>query len=258
MALEYFFLGVLGLVIGSFVAAYTYRASHGLSIKSGRSRCDTCKKQIDWYDNIPVLSYALLGGRCRHCKSKISPRYPAIELSLGIGFVLVFFLQSQIFSNTFLPNNVFGLIYLLLVFSVLAAVFIIDLESQIIPDELNYFLIILGTLALFFTSNNMFFQYIFSGFFLSLFLLLVNLLTGGRGMGLGDVKFAIFPGLALGPILGTIWLFLSFILGAMVGVFLILIGKAKIGRHIPFGPFLVISLMIVSVFGNIIKMKLFP
>lgn len=252
------FLGINGLIFGSFVAAYTYRVSHGLSIAKGRSVCDACKKQITWQDNIPVFSYIFLRGRCRNCKKKISIRYPLIESSFFLGFVLIPLFLNQIAENTTIPNNLFGILYSLVVFGVLSSIFIIDLEAQIIPDELNFFLFILGLVTLFLNSNSIFFVNILSGLSFALFLLLINLLTRGRGMGLGDVKFAIFPGLILGPIIGTIWLFLSFVLGAVVGVFLILIGKAKLGRHIPFGPFLVISLVIVCVFGNIIKVSLFP
>lgn len=257
MILNLLLLGLLGAIFGSFFAALSYRMVRGISINAGRSFCDKCKNQINWYDNIPIISYFFLSGKCRFCKKRISKRYPMIELFYLFGFILIGFYKTQIFYNLGIIDNLFNFVVLLITFCLLGAVFIVDLEKQIIPDELNYALIAISFLSLLVNSNNQVYLFLLSGFCFSLFLLLINIFTKGKGMGLGDVKFAIFPGLLLGPILGTIWLFLSFILGAIVGVFLIFIGKAKFGRHIPFGPFLVLSLLIVLFFGNIIKDILF-
>ncbi len=250
-------LGLLGAIFGSFFAAFSYRIVRGISINSGRSFCDKCKNQINWYDNIPIISFLLLRGNCRWCKKSISKRYPLIEIFYLIGFVIIGIYKTQILFNLGIADSLFNFLFLLILFCLLGVVFVVDLEKQIIPDELNYSLIAISFLNLLINSNNQIYIFLFSGLCFSLFLLLINILTKGQGMGLGDVKFAIFPGFLLGPVLGTIWLFLSFILGAIVGVFLIFIGKSKFGRHIPFGPFLVLSLLIVLVFGNIIKDILF-
>ena len=84
-----FFIFVTGLVVGSFLGAYTYRAPLSKTIKRGRSFCPKCKKKIIWYDNIPLLSFLLLKGKCRNCQQNISLRYPLIELSTGIMFFLI-------------------------------------------------------------------------------------------------------------------------------------------------------------------------
>src|SRR5437868_3513635 len=80
---------IFGLIVGSFLAAYSYRLPREISIVHGRSWCDNCKAPLHWYDNIPLFSYLLLGGRCRNCKKKISIRYPIIEGSTAIAFTLL-------------------------------------------------------------------------------------------------------------------------------------------------------------------------
>lgn len=230
MALLQFFLFVIGIVIGSFVAALSYRYPKKISNLKGRSFCDSCKKQIAWYDNIPLFSFLVLGGKCRSCKTKISWRYPAIELITGIGFVLIGF---QAFP--------------LILFCLLELIFIIDLEHQIIPD----IFIFLGILVLLFTIQNSPFTIIFSGLASAVFLLLIHLITRGRGMGLGDVKFAVLGGMITFT-LSPVWLLVAFLTGAVVGIILILGKKAGLKSKIAFGPFLVIAIPISLIFGNTI------
>lgn len=251
----------LGLAVGSFVGALSYRLPRGISVASGRSRCPTCKHMIAWYDNIPLLSYLFLNGKCRNCKKKISPRYFLIELSFLVLFLFTYYFSAPMISNSFFLTKtdlVTGALpFFLLIFGICATIFVIDLEHQIIPDSLNYALLILVLLGLLFFGNTLVFKYLLAGLTASLFLLLVNLFTRGRGMGLGDVKFALPAGILLGFPNVFVWLLLSFVSGAVTGVFLILIGKAKLGRHIPFGPFLVISLIMTLIFGNMITGVLF-
>lgn len=229
MILQLVFLFVLGLIFGSFISALSYRYPKGISNISGRSFCDNCKKQLGWRDNIPLLSYLILGGRCRNCKSKISLRYPLIELVTGLGFVLIGF---QI-----LP---------LILFCILEIIFIIDLENQIIPDLFIFF----GLLISILNFQFIIFNSLLAGFLCALFLLLIHLVTKGRGMGLGDVKFAVLGGMIVGLSLFPIWLFMAFLTGAAVGSILILGKKAGLKSKIAFGPFLVISVPITLLWGQ--------
>jgi len=178
----YLFLGllfVLGLVVGSFIGNYTYRAPKGKSFFLGRSICDSCQVNLSWFDNIPLLSYLILRGRCRNCQRKISSRYPLIELATGLLFVGIFLALK--------PQAV-TLAFYLLVVSGVVGVFVIDLEEQIIPDGLVFFLLTVTFLFLLIFSSTLF-THLATGFLAATFLLCLHLATRGKGMGLGDVKF---------------------------------------------------------------------
>lgn len=247
-------------MVGSFIGAYTYRKQKGISILSGRSFCPHCKAKILWFDNIPLLSFLLLKGRCRACGKKISKRYPVIELGTALLFLI--FTVSIVACPSGNNLNVlctwqatFGswaYPLVLGVISILLAIFIIDLESKIIPDEIVFFGILFVSAFYLVGRPNLIFKNFFVGFGASLFFLLVHLLTRGRGMGLGDVKFVILGGLILGWPLAAVWLFFAFSLGAVIGVVLILLKRAKFGQEIPFGPYLVVSLMLTVLFGQTI------
>ncbi|MBU0570043.1 prepilin peptidase, partial [Patescibacteria group bacterium] len=231
----------------------------------------------------PLLSFILLKRRCRHCKKKISIRYPLIEFSTALVFVLIFyFLNNCAASNaanqvgpsvgiSCLTNVTFkGLTlqgensifftppYFLLIASVLIAIFVIDFEHQIIPDELVFLLFSLTTTALILFFPDKLYQSLLTGFLAATSLLILHLATRGRGMGLGDVKLALFGGLFLGWPLTYTWVFLSFIIGAFVGIILLLAKKAKMGKPIPFGPFLVASFFITLFWGGKIALLIMP
>ena len=230
-----FFLLILGLVFGSFITALSYRYPRSISIAKGRSSCPKCKNQISWCDNVPLLSYLVLGGRCRYCKKHISIRYPLIELVTGIGFVLI-------------GLNIFQLIIL----CILEIIFIIDWENQIIPDIFIYIGIVVVIFNLKFSIYNQFsiFNLLLAGFTSASFLLLIHLITKGKGMGLGDVKFAVLGGMIVGLPLSPVWLFVAFLTGAIIGIILILGGNAGLKSKIAFGPFLVISIPITLLCGQ--------
>lgn len=219
----------LGLILGSFIAALTYRYPKKISNMHGRSFCDNCKKQIAWYDNIPLLSFFILGGECRNCGKKISWRYPLIELSCAVGFLLINF---QV-----IP---------LALFCILIIIFVIDFENQIIPD----LFIFIGLIIVIFNLKFLIFNNILAGMLCASFLLLIHLFTKGRGMGLGDVKFAVLGGLIVGLPLSPIWLFVAFLTGAVVGIILILGKKAGLKSKIAFGPFLIVSIPVTLIWGQ--------
>src|SRR3972149_8377337 len=89
---------ILGLIVGSFISALTFRLPRNISVLKGRSFCDYCKKMINWYDNIPLFSYLILRGKCRSCRKNISLRYPIIEIICGIVFLLIYILTQKCFS----------------------------------------------------------------------------------------------------------------------------------------------------------------
>ncbi len=250
-------LFVFGLIAGSFLSAYTYRAPLGKSVKKGRSICPRCKKKISWYDNIPLLSFLLLKGKCRNCKKKISFRYPLIELTTAMGFVGVYYLLSacRITSLSLICDwktklGPIAPLFFLLIFLILLSIFIIDVEKKVILDELSFAGLALVFFVLLSIHPSDLFIHLVSGFGAALFLLLIHILTSGKGMGLGDVKLALFLGTLVGWPLVVVWLFVAFLTGAVIGTILLLGRKIAFGKHIAFGPFLVLALIITLIWGE--------
>ena len=256
------FLFCLGAVVGSFLNVCIYRLPRKESIIRPGSHCPECKHKIAWYDNIPLLSFLLLKGKCRRCSKKISIRYPVIELATVLGSVGIYYLLAACRSISPLSSNlicswqttlgVLSLPFLLLVFSIILMIFIIDLEKKIIPDELSFFGLILVFLSLLLIDPSKLYVHLLAGFGAGVFLLLVHILTSGKGMGLGDVKLALFLGSLLGWPWVAVWLFGAFLTGAIVGSILILIKKISFGKQIAFGPFLILSLVITLIWGEVL------
>jgi len=264
-----FCIFLLGLIFGSFVAAYSYRWPLGISINKGRSFCPKCKEKINWYDNIPLLSYLLLDGKCRNCGKNISLRYPIIEFLTALLFVVVFAFRESIMQSSLTVfgnhgvisqiNNVWGVIFLFAVSVLLMIILVIDIENRLIPDgaTLLIFSVLSMVLVLFPIEN--FYGIFLNAFLASIFFLFLNIITKGRGMGLGDVKLVLALSLFFYHWkLLLVWLFLSFVTGAFMGVFLIFLGKAKWGKQVPFGPFLIISFFLTLFWGESVSEFLLP
>lgn len=245
MLLKYIFLFLVGIVFGSFISVLSWRIPRSLSFIKGRSICPKCRKQIKWFDNIPLLSYLFLGGKCSNCKNHISLRYPLIEFLSGICFVLIhYFINLQ---DVF---NIFQLVFVLTIFVILLTIFVIDLEHQIIPDSLVFVGIGLVLIYSLLIIHNSIFTLLFPGFLAASFLMIIHLLTKGRGMGLGDVKFAVLGGMIVGLKLLPVWLLISFVLGGVAGIFLMIFKKAKLKTKIAFGPFLILGIGLALLFGH--------
>jgi len=250
------FVFLIGLIFGSFISAITWRIPRGIKILDlkARSICPKCKNEIKWYDNIPLLSFLILGGRCRSCKKKISARYPLIELSTALGFVAISYLATGL-------DGLYSILIYLILFVILFSIFVIDFEHQIIPDDLVYLGMMVSLFAQFFGPRPIclgqtILANIFAGFLSATLLLLIHLITKGKGMGLGDVKFAVLGGLIVGLKLSLIWLFLAFLTGAVAGIILILVKKAGLKSKIAFGPFLIIAIPLALIFGDKILLLL--
>ncbi|MDP3954932.1 MAG: prepilin peptidase [bacterium] len=254
--LLYLLIFVLGLCIGSFLNVLIYRLPLSLSL-GGRSFCPKCKKKISWYDNIPLVSFILLRGKCRHCHSPISWQYPMVELLTGI---LVLGVSLRVLGGIRDVGGIGGwieLVYLLFLVSALIVIFFVDLKHEIIPDSLVYPTIVLTVVFLIFNqqsainnqqlplTNNLITSFVSGLFFLALYLV-----TRGRGMGFGDVKFAFLMGLVLGFPNILLALYGAFLTGAILGVILILIRRKRFGMHIPFGPFLAFWTLIALFWGK--------
>lgn len=240
-----------GLFFGSFLNVVIDRMPKKRSIVFGRSQCEFCKKKLQWYDLIPLLSYIFLLGHCRYCKKFIGFRYPLIELLTGLSFFASYYLAVNTF--TLFSYQIIAFIFYIFVFSCLLCIFFIDLWHEIIPDFLVFPLIISSFLFLiflkpFFLVNSLLSALGSAGFFLFLYLI-----TRKRGMGKGDIKLSFFIGLFLGWPNCFLALYVAFLTGAIVSLILIIWGKRKlVGGVIPFGPFLVTGVIIVLLFGNVI------
>ena len=234
----YFLIFIFGLAIGSFLNVVICRLETKEPILIGRSHCPKCRAVLKWLDLIPVLSFLIQKGKCRYCQKKISWQYLIVEISTGLLFIFIF---NQFFTNYF------NLIYYLILISFLIVIFVYDLKHYIIPDRIVFSGIVISLIYLIYiqTINSVWAGLIASGFFLSLVLV-----SRGKWMGLGDVKFAFLMGLILGWPNVLIALFLSFFSGAIVGIGLIIKGKKGLKSEIPFGPFLVGSTLVVMFFNQ--------
>ena len=233
---------VLGLCVGSFLNVLIDRLPKGESIWFGRSRCDFCKKPLRWCELIPIISYLLQAGRCRRCRKKLSLQYPIVELTTGLGFVLI---QGQAFDARQ------GLA-LSITFSALLVIFVADLKYMIIPDSM----IVVGLLGVLLQGHPL--QTLLPGAGAMLFFLLLFFVTHARGMGFGDVKLSFLLGLWLGFPQIIIALYLAFLTGAIVGVTLILARKKKLKSKIAFGPFLIVGAVGAKVWGDILVKMVLP
>ncbi|MCJ7804855.1 prepilin peptidase [Patescibacteria group bacterium] len=236
-----FLIFIFGLLLGSFLNCLVYRLNEAKNWSQfffGRSYCPKCKKKLAWFDNIPLLSFLFLKGKCRWCHSPISWRYPLVELATGILSVMVYYFSA---------NSVANLIFNLIMIYALIGIFLSDLLYRTIPDQIVYPAIVIALLWL--IVNNQW-QSVLSGLGAALFFLLLVLLTRWQGMGLGDVKLAGLMGLILGFPKIIVALYLAFLTGALVGVILVLTKRKRLKSEISFGPFLAISTFMALFWGE--------
>lgn len=240
MAMMILLMGLLGLAFGSFASVVAHRVPRGESIVTPRSRCSGCGTQIHTRDNIPVLSWVLLGGRCRQCGERIPVFYPLLELGLAAGFIAALILFEDEPAEVAL-----ACVFLF----TLAVITVTDLELRIIPNKVLLPAAVVGVaLIAAFTSETLAERAIAAGAAFGLLFLVV--LAYPRGMGMGDVKLAAVLGLYLGRAVAPALLF-GFALGALYGGILIARhGAAARKRAVPFGPFLAAGSAIALFVGD--------
>jgi len=245
MQFYFFFYSIiflLGLATGSFLNCVIYRLEKRTTFLEGRSYCPKCKHTLSWQDLIPVFSFLILKGKCRYCSQKISWQYPLVELATAILFVLV--INNQLPTINF--QNLLSTFYFLVSSSFLIIIFVYDLKHYIIPDKVIYPAILvaiiwLGLNSIFFNTNpkSYLLNYIFSALGAATFFLAIVLVSKGKWMGRGDIKLAFLMGLFLGFPNILVALFEGFLMGAIIGVVLIITGKKTLKSEVPFAPFLV-------------------
>jgi leader peptidase (prepilin peptidase)/N-methyltransferase len=231
---------VMGAVFGSFLNVVAYRLPRGESLSRPRSRCPGCATPIRPYDNVPVVSWLLLRGRCRSCRAPISPRYPLVEAGTGALCALVVLAKGPD------ADALLGLALVLL----LVPVALIDLDHRIIPNRLMLIGAALGPALVLLTAPDAIVEHVLAavaagGFFL------IAVLAYPRGMGMGDVKLAFVLGLFLGRAVAPA-LFVALIAGTLVGAAVIARKGAAEGRKtaVPFGPFLALGAVVALFAGD--------
>ena len=256
----FLFIFIFGAIIGSFlnVALFRYNTGRGTS---GRSACLSCGTKLSSRDLVPIFSFLFSRGRCNYCGSAISWQYPAVELITGVVFAAIIYKQWFLIYSGFSTNfqssifdfqNLFVICYLLFVFSLLIAITVYDIRHKIIPNGLVWMFVFVSIVkALFLGDGGQLFIYdLLAGPILALFFAAIWFFSGGRAMGLGDAKLALGIGLLLGFFDGVSALLLSFWIGGLVGVFLLLVKRERftMKSEIPFAPFLTISAFLVYFF----------
>ena len=237
-------LGTFGLLLGSFFNVCIARLPRGGSIVSPPSHCPNCSAPIEWYDNIPVVSYVFLGGQCRACKSSISLRYPLVEIVTAVAFVL----QGMMFLDqpVLLASR-------LVLTSILIVLFGTDFDTQRLPDVITKPAIVVGLLFSLFTAPGIVASAIGAALGAGLLLAvrwLWKRLRGVDGMGLGDVKMLAGIGAFLGWRQIWVVIFLASLSGAIVGILLTARGSKSMQTRLPFGTFLALAAYAASLVGD--------
>lgn len=228
------FVFIFGLIIGSFLNCLVWRLRTGESLL-GRSYCPKCKKQIAWYDNLPVASFILLSGKCRECGQSISWQYPAVELATGVLFVIAYYLSYELRVTSY--EFIVQLLRDWFLISAMMVIFIYDLRWRLILDAVTLpacLVVLILNLALGFSLWNL----LVSGIIGSGFFLLQFLISGGKWIGGGDIRLGLLMGLALGWPGVIAAIIISYFLGSLVGLGLIAAGKKRWGSEVPLGVFL--------------------
>jgi leader peptidase (prepilin peptidase)/N-methyltransferase len=236
-------IGVFGLAVGSFLNVCIYRLPLGQSLAWPASRCTSCSTPLRWYDNVPLMSYLVLGGRCRNCKTSISMMYPLVEVVTAIVFMVGY--------RLFGPQPL--LVERLLFACAMIVLFVIDLQHRILPNVITLPGIVVGFLF------NLFLP---PGWLDSL----IGLIAGGgvllllaeayyrvrkeEGLGMGDVKMLAMIGAFLGWKLMLLTLVLSSFLGSIIGLGMIALKLGDMKYALPFGTFLAIGALVASVAGD--------
>jgi len=281
----YLLILILGVTFGSFygVLADRIKSDGTLTLNAllGRSKCDYCKKLLGVLDLVPVFSILVSKFKCRHCKANLSSRYLVYEIVTGLIFTLAFY--TTVGTNIFSVSSYLLFLFLVVNFSCFYLIFLADLKYQVIP---NIYVLIGLIFTIVFTLANHIFRLVFlytslkadpfgryllqagyfrdqliylstpllytllGSLFIYIFFYLLHVLTKGRGMGGGDVKLSFYLAFFMGFPIMFVGTFLAFLIGALFGIVLIIIGNKKFGQRIAFGPFMILACVITYYLGD--------
>lgn len=235
----YFLIFIFGLLFGSFLNVCIYRIPVNKSIVNPPSACPNCEYQLAWYDNIPVISFIFLGGKCRKCKTEISLRYPMIEMLSGLVTVLlyVFFgLTLQFF-------------FVVVITFMLIIITFIDIDHKLIPNRIVIAMLSIGLIYELVVRPVSLLDALIGFFAASVPLLIIAFLSKG-GIGGGDIKLMAVVGIFLGWKGVLLALFIGAVTGAIIGIIGMILKKKKRKDVIPFGPFLCLGILVAIIYGE--------
>ena len=233
----YITIFLFGIVIGSFLNVCIFRIPNHETVVTERSHCMSCGYQLSWYDMVPVFSWLCLGGKCRKCKTPISPQYPIVEAVNGILYMVVFAVNGF---------SLESILYCLFV-SALLVLSVIDWRTYEIPIGINIFILVLGILHTALDYSN-WLTYVIGFFSVSLFLFLLLWISKGRAIGGGDVKLMAVAGLLLGWKLAILAFFIGCIVGSVIHLLRMKLSGAD--KVLAMGPYLSVGLFIAALWGN--------
>lgn len=242
----YFFVFVLGLILGSFLNSWMWRVHDNIKIVSNsRSMCPNCRYQLHWYENIPVFSWLALRAHCSNCKKPIHWSYPVVELATG--FLMMYVVQQHL---RITPFSEWTLLRDVCFLTLLIIIFVYDLRYKIILSRVIWAGTIIGflinILALSYSATSLLLgMAIGGGFFL-----LQYIVSSGRWIGGGDVRMGVMMGAWLGWQNTVVALFIAYILGAFIGTVLLLSKKVNAKTEIPFGIFLAVGTLSALYYGD--------
>lgn len=231
------FITLLGICIGSFLNVLIFRIPRKEEFVKTSSHCLTCGHKLAWYDNIPLISYILIKGKCRYCGVKLSKQYPIIEAVNGLLWLSIFLLNGINADSILISLMTSGLL----------AMSVIDFKTYEIPDGFHFYF---GALALvhLFLHKEEWLAYIIGFFSVSILLLLIYLFSKGRAIGGGDVKLMAVCGMFLGWKGSILALFIGCVVGAIIHLTRMKISKAD--RVLAMGPYLAFGIITSALFGS--------
>ncbi len=246
--MDFLLVGILGSLWGSFANVCIYRLPLKGGVVKGRSFCPKCKKKIFWYENIPILSYLFLGGKCSKCKKKISSQYLLVETISAISFLIIYYFFGISLTS----------ILLMILFLSFLIIFFIDLKHYIIPDILTFPMMFLGFAKSFDPNLNPIFPNYINSLIGGIFGYLIiwsiiffyKQIRKKEGMGLGDAKILAVIGFWFGWISIPFIIFLSSAIALIIVIPDLLKKSKKLTSQIPFGPYIIIATIIFIVFKD--------
>lgn len=249
------FIFIFGTFFGSFINALVYRLHHNLNFITARSHCPKCQYNLKWYELIPIFSFLWQKGKCTNCKQKISWQYPLVEILVGFLFVIIY--QTHVIGPQFHLPSFPEIVYLvgLFVFTVwLVIIFVYDFKYYLILDKITLPAMVLAVgwqLTMNFSLEHLL-NIILAAMLGGGFFLLQFLVSKGKWIGGGDIRLGVLMGLLLGWPQVLVALMMSYIIGAVIAIVMVLLKKKRWGEQIPFGTFLTMGTFIALLWGEVI------
>jgi len=250
MIVWYVLFFVFGTIVGSFLNVVILRLKKNKSIIKTCSHCPRCRKKLEWYELIPLVSFFIQHGKCRRCHKKISWQYPIVEFLTGLVFLLI-----VVYFGDFSFYGIVNILYLLIISGFLIVIFVYDFKYYLVSDRIIYPAVAIAFfydvyLSLITNQFSVFFYSILGAVIMGGFFLFWVLVSKGKWMGMGDIKIGVLLGLIFGIYQLFTALFLTFFMGAIVSLILMALKKKKLKSQIPLGPFLTAAAFITLFWGN--------